>query len=123
MITDVGLMAIGQHCCGLKSFVLLDAVYSAHQLYEKITDVSFLAFSRFCLGLESLCISDVDITDQALLEFRSLIDLNIRGCSKITSMGINAIVHNCFRLKALAITEEDFDSGDVQVWRKKVNLT
>jgi len=122
MITDSGLTEIARNCVGLRSLILLDAVYSANQLYSFITDVSFLALAQYCPHLESLCISDVNITDQGLLNFRSLVDLNIRGCNKVTAVGINAVITNCFKLSALAITEEDFNPDDVQIWRKKVYL-
>jgi len=123
MITDLGLTEIARKCVGLRSLILLDAVYSAHQLYSHITDVTFLELAQNCPNLESLCISDVDITDRGLLQFRSLVDLNIRGCSKVTAVGINAIINNCFKLHTLAITEEYFSSQDLLFWKTKINIS
>ncbi|KAI3974704.1 hypothetical protein MKX01_004433 [Papaver californicum] len=98
-ITDEGIIHVGMHCPKL---IELDLYRS-----PAITDLGIAAIASGCPKLEIINIAfSEDITDSSLIylsKCQKINTLEMRGCPKISSMGLSAIAVGCKRLTKLDI--------------------
>ncbi|XP_043703859.1 F-box/LRR-repeat protein 3-like [Telopea speciosissima] len=98
-ITDEGLTRVGMSCPKLKELDLYRSL--------GVTDLGIAAIASGCSRLEIINIAYCkDITDHSLRSLSKCVRLNtleIRGCLRISSLGLSAIAVGCKQLKKLDI--------------------
>ncbi|KAH9309817.1 hypothetical protein KI387_037728, partial [Taxus chinensis] len=98
-ISDEGIIHIGAHCSNLQEI----------DLYRStgVGDAGLAAISNGCPRLKSInlsyCISVSDDALKSISRLRKLHNLEIRGCSGISSVGLSAIALGCKRIAELDI--------------------
>eukprot|EP01125_Pyxidicula_operculata_P019680 TRINITY_DN7144_c0_g1_i1.p1 TRINITY_DN7144_c0_g1~~TRINITY_DN7144_c0_g1_i1.p1 ORF type:complete len:535 (+),score=87.58 TRINITY_DN7144_c0_g1_i1:52-1656(+) len=105
-VSDKGIVEISKNCPNLRVLDLLhEGQYNKIFVYRPVTDIAAIALAKGCPNLETLCLRYFDVTDQGLANFNSLVNLNIKGCVKLTSQGIKQVVKNCHQLKNLMLED------------------
>lgn len=109
-VTDAGIKVIGKGCSNLR--------YLNVRGCAGVSDVGVIHIAQNCLKLRSLDVGKCDITNNSLsalgINCPQLKRLSIKGCSKLTDMGIRAVVAQCCFLRHLnvedcSITVDTFD--------------
>jgi len=118
-ISDKGIVALSEGCYSLKILDVFNGIYSASLTYKPVTDIGITALGRNCPNLESLSTQYFHITDASLLQFKCLMDINVRGCKKITAFGVDHLLENCRgTLKALNLEScPQFSEQEIDRWR------
>eukprot|EP01018_Ginkgo_biloba_P027920 Gb_24899 [translate_table: standard] len=98
-ISDEGIIYIGTRCSNLQELDLYRSV--------GVGDVGLAAIANGCLKLKiinlSYCVGITDDALKSLAQLQDLHNLEIRGCSIVTSVGVSAIALGCKRLVELDI--------------------
>jgi len=120
-ITDKGLVALATGCPSLKLVDIFSGTYDPKLIYKPITDIGVSALARSCRNLEHLSVQHFNITDKGISEFKSLMDLSLKGCRKITANGIEHLLENCRGiLKSLNLEAcTQFTEDQIQYWQEQ----
>lgn len=100
-VTDTGMKYIGKHCVKLK--------YLNIRGCEAVSDIGITHIVQNCLKLRSLDAGKCDITDNGLhiisIHCPQLKKLSVRGCERVTDIGIKTIAAQCCNVQYLNVQE------------------
>ena len=100
-VTDTGMKYIGKHCVKLK--------YLNIRGCEAVSDVGLTHIVQNCFKLRSLDAGKCDITDNGMhiigIHCPQLKKLSVRGCERVTDMGIKSIAAQCCSVQYLNVQE------------------
>lgn len=100
-VTDTAMKYIGKHCVKLK--------YLNIRGCEAVSDVGITHIVQNCLKLRSIDAGKCDITDNGLhiigIHCPQLKKLSIRGCERVTDIGVKTIAAQCCSLQYLNLQE------------------
>ena len=100
-VTDAGIKVIGKGCSNLR--------YLNIRGCTGVTDVGVIHIAQNCLKLRSLDVGKCDITNNSLsalgIHCPQLKRLSIKGCSRLTDVGIRAVVAQCCLLHYLNVED------------------
>ncbi|MQM01789.1 hypothetical protein Taro_034545 [Colocasia esculenta] len=119
-INDEGLICIGRHCQNIQEIDLYRSV--------GITDNGVAAIAQGCANLQMINLSYcMDITDSSLKSLSKCLRLNtleIRGCPRVSSVGLSAISLGCKQIAKLDVKKcfDINDAGMIPLARLSRNL-
>ena len=100
-VTDTGMKYIGKHCVKLK--------YLNIRGCEAVSDVGITHIVQNCFKLRSLDAGKCDITDNGMhiigIHCPQLKKLSVRGCERVTDMGVKTIAAQCCSVQYLNVQE------------------